>query len=619
MKVKAELMLSVWMGTQADEAFSSAWHSDSAAVGGDGILHTRSEQYYSPRLWYLRVNVIEAQDLVLRDKNRGIFVKATLGNLVFKTKTISPKNYENHHPTWNEDIMFVAAEPFDDSLVLSVEDKQSSVCLGRCVISLLNVEKRLDDAPASTQFYNLEMPPGGGGENDQVVKFSSKLNMRVSLDGGYHVLDESTHYSSDLRPTAQQLWRPIIGVLHLGILNATGLPAMKPKANRTDAYCVAKYGSRWERTRTIVDSFSPQWNEQYSWDVYDLCTVLIIGVFDNGHVGDSDSSVLLHQRIGKVRIRLSTLESDRVYTLSYPLLVLQPCGVKKMGEIQLAFRFSCSSYANTLHSYSQPLLPNMHYLSPLSVYQIDSLRHQAAYLISLRLTRAEPPVMKEVVDYMLDVGSQMWSIRKGKANYDRVTDLLNGFLAFIKWFEKIRNWGNTGVTVTVHILFLVVVLFPEVVLPVMFFLLSLAGIWRYRKRPRHPPHLDTKLSRADTTNEEELDEEFDTFPSKKTGEVLRRRYDRLRNIGGRMQTVLGDLATQGERAQSLLSWRDPRATTLFVCFSLIAAIVTYVTPLKYLILFTGFYLLRHPRLRINLPSVPQNLFRRLPAKTDSMF
>jgi hypothetical protein len=400
---------------------------------------------------------------------------------------------------------------------------------------------------------------------------------------------------------------------------------MKPKENRTDAYCVAKYGSRWERTRTIVDSFSPQWNERYSWDVYDLCTVLIIGVFDNGHVqvGDHSSAergVLLHQRIGKVRIRLSMLESNQVYTLSYPLLVLQPCGVKKMGEIQLAFRFSWLSYVNTLYSYLQPLLPKMHYLSPLSVYQIDSLGHQAAYLISLRLTRAEPPVMKEVVDYMLDVGSQMWSIRKGKANYDRVRDLLNGFLAVVKGFEQIRNWRNTAATIMIHILLLLGVLFfEELILPIMFLLLFLAGIWRYRKRPRHPPHLDTKLSRVDTTNEEELDEEFDSFPSKKTGDVLRRRYDRLRSIGGRMQTVLGDLATQGERAQSLLSWRDPRATTIFVCFSLIAAILTYITPNRYMIILIGFYVLRHPRLRIDLPLVPQNLFRRLPAKIDCIF
>jgi hypothetical protein len=262
----------------------------------------------------------------------------------------------------------------------------------------------------------------------------------------------------------------------------------------------------------------------------------------------------------------------------------------------------------------------MHYLSPLSVYQIDSLGHQAAYLISLRLTRAEPPVMKEVVDYMLDVGSQMWSIRKGKANYDRVRDLLNGFLAVVKGFEQIRNWRNTAATIMIHILLLLGVLFfEELILPIMFLLLFLAGIWRYRKRPRHPPHLDTKLSRVDTTNEEELDEEFDSFPSKKTGDVLRRRYDRLRSIGGRMQTVLGDLATQGERAQSLLSWRDPRATTIFVCFSLIAAILTYITPNRYMIILIGFYVLRHPRLRIDLPLVPQNLFRRLPAKIDCIF
>jgi hypothetical protein len=41
------------------------------------------------------------------------------------------------------------------------------------------------------------------------------------------------------------------------------------------------------RTRTILDSLAPQWNQQFSWDVYDLCTVLTIGVFDNGHLSVS--------------------------------------------------------------------------------------------------------------------------------------------------------------------------------------------------------------------------------------------------------------------------------------------------------------------------------------------
>ncbi|KAF3944177.1 hypothetical protein CMV_029332 [Castanea mollissima] len=251
-------------------------------------------------------------------KDPEIFVKATLGTVVVRSK-VSPK--KNVNPTWNEDIMFVAAEPFDDSLVLSVENKlhpkkEESVSLGRYVMALSNVQKRMNNAPASSKWYNLDMREELKTEQKQ-VKFASKLNMRISLDGGYHVLDECTQYSSDLRPTAKPLWRPVIGVLHLGILKATGLPEMKPMEKRTDAYCVAKYGSRWVQTRTIVNSLAPHWNEQYTWDVYDPCTVISIGVFDNGHIQGVDTvRGPWHQRIGKVRIRLSTLEMNRVYILS---------------------------------------------------------------------------------------------------------------------------------------------------------------------------------------------------------------------------------------------------------------------------------------------------------------
>ena len=78
------------------------------------------------------------------------------------------------------------------------------------------------------------------------------------------------------------------------------------------------------------------------------------------------------------------------------------------------------------------------------------------------------------------------------------------------------------------------------------------------------------------------------------------------------------MATQGERLQNLLSWRDPRATALFVIFCLISASVLYVTPFQVVALLGGFYVLRHPRFRYKLPSVPLNFFRRLPARTDCM-
>jgi hypothetical protein len=54
------------------------------------------------------------------------------------------------------------------------------------------------------------------------------------------------------------------------------------------------------------------------------------------------------KRNGKLRIQLSTLRSKWIHILSYQFLVLQHCRAKRMGEIELAFRFSCSSYVNTL-------------------------------------------------------------------------------------------------------------------------------------------------------------------------------------------------------------------------------------------------------------------------------
>ncbi|XP_050385201.1 FT-interacting protein 1 [Argentina anserina] len=629
-KVRGEIMVAVWMGTQADEAFPDAWHSDAAAVYGEGVHNIRSKVYVSPKLWYLRVNVIEAQDVLPNDRSHipEVFVKAQVGNQVLRTK-ICPTHTAN--PLWNEDLVFVAAEPFEEQLIITVEDRvhpSKDEVLGKMSMPIDMFEKRLDHRPVHSRWFNLEKYGFGVLEPDRRkdLKFSSRIHLRVCLEGGYHVLDESTMYISDQRPTARQLWKQPVGILEVGILSAQGLLPMKMKDGRgsTDAYCVAKYGQKWVRTRTILDTLSPKWNEQYTWEVYDPCTVITLGVFDNCHLGGAErpapmaASAARDSRIGKVRIRLSTLEAHRMYTHSYPLLVLQPNGVKKMGDLQLAVRFTTLSLANMIYVYGHPLLPKMHYLHPFTVNQVDNLRYQAMNIVAGRLGRAEPPLRKEVVEYMLDVDSHMWSMRRSKANFFRIMSLLSSMFSMSRWFSDVCNWKNTMTTVLVHILFLILIWYPELILPTLFVYMFLIGMWNYRFRPRHPPHMDIKLSWAEAVHPDELDEEFDTFPSSRPHDIVRMRYDRIRSVAGRIQTVVGDIATQGERFQSLLSWRDPRATSLFIVFSLCAAVVLYVTPLRVVALIAGLYYLRHPRFRSKLPSAPSNFFRRLSARADSL-
>jgi hypothetical protein len=628
-KVKGEIMLAVWMGTQADEAFPEAWHSDAASVHGEGVFNIRSKVYVSPKLWYLRVNVIEAQDVEPHDRSQPAqaFVKAHVGNQTLKTK-ICPMRTNN--PLWNEDLIFVVAEPFEEQLTLTVENKATPAkdeVLGKIILPLTIFERRMDHRAVHTRWFNLEKFGFGVLEGDKrhEQKFSSRVHLRVCLEGAYHVLDESTMYISDVRPTARQLWKHPIGILEVGILSAQGLLPMKTKDGRgtTDSYCVAKYGQKWVRTRTILESFNPKWNEQYTWEVYDPCTVITLGVYDNCHLGGNEkpaagSGARTDLRIGKVRIRLSTLEMDRIYTNSYPLLVLHPSGLKKMGELQLAVRFTCLSLANIIYLYGHPLLPKMHYLQPFTVNQLDSLRYEAMKIVAVRLGRAEPPLRKEVVEHMLDVDSHMWSMRRSKANFFRIVSLFTGVISMSRWLGEVCHWKNPITSVLVHVLFFILICYPELILPTIFLYMFLIGIWNYRFRPRHPPHMDTKLSWAEAVHADEVDEEFDTFPTSKAPDIVRMRYDRLRSVAGRIQTVVGDIATQGERFQALLSWRDTRATSLFIIFCLIAAVVLYVTPFRIVALAAGLFWLRHPRFRSKLPSVPSNFFRRLPSRADSM-
>ncbi|MFS7943188.1 putative C2 domain, phosphoribosyltransferase, C2 domain superfamily [Helianthus anomalus] len=618
-KVKGELMLAVWWGIQADEAFLEA---DSVGVANDtsvGLFNSQSKVYLLPRLWYVRVNVIAAKDLMPNDTTRepNISINATIANQSLWTRSMKG----SMDPFWNEELMFVAAEPFEEHLSLRVENSIGPgkvEVLGICIVPLQYVDRRFDQRHIKAKWFKLQRDVFVEGRKTKQAMFGGMIHMRICLEGGYHVEHEPTIFSSDFRPTDKRLWKKSIGILELGILSAHGLTPMKTKDGRatTDAYCVAMYGTKWFRTRTVIDSLAPKWNEQYTWEVFDPCTVMTIGVFDDFHLQGGDA------RIGKVRIRLSTLETDRVYTHSYPLLVLHPSGVKKMGEIHLAVRFTCSSLLNMLHMYSQPLLPKMHYIHPLDIRQSDHLRRHAQQIVSMRLSQAEPPLRKEIVDYMLvGVSSTVWSMRMSKANFYRIMHLFGVLFTVGQWSTGIYNWidWKNPRNSVVYIIVVIVLMYPERILPLFFFILSLKGVWNYRWRPRHPLHMNARVSHADVVHPDELDEEFDTFPtSLPGGDTVRMRYDRLRSIFGRLQTMAGNLATQGEKLQSLLSWRDPRATLIFVIICLVAAIVLNTIPFYAVVIQTVLYVSKLLRSKNKLPSVPTNFIRRLPSRMDQM-
>lgn len=607
------LMLATWVGTQADEAFPDAWKTDAA-----GNVNSRAKVYLSPKLWYLRATVLEAQDVLPAThlKEASFQLKAQLGFQIQKTKATVTRN---GNPSWNEDLLFVAAEPFSDQLIFTLENRQAkgTVTLGIARIPLTTIERRVDDRKVASRWFTFEDP------NSEKIAYKGRVQLKLCFDGGYHVMDEAAHVCSDYRPTARQLWKPPVGSVELGIIACKNLLPMKTVNGRgcTDAYCVAKYGPKWVRTRTVCDSLDPKWNEQYTWKVFDPCTVLTIGVFDSWEVFESDGEKTAARpdfRIGKVRIRISTLETGKVYRNSYPLILLTNNGVKKMGEIEVAVRFIRTTQTlDFLHVYSQPLLPLMHHIKPLGVVQQEMLRSTAVKIIAGHLSRSEPPLRREVVFYLVDADSHAFSMRKVRANWFRIINVIAGVLDIVRWIEDMRVWKNPTATILVHALLVMLVWFPDLIVPTLAFYVFVIGAWNYRFRTRDPlPHFDPKISLADAVDEEELDEEFDTLPSSRSTDKVRGRYDKLRTLGIRVQKILGDFATQGERVQALVTWRDPRATGIFVGLCFVVAMILYLVPSKMVAMAFGFYYLRHPIFRDRMPSPALNFFRRLPSLSD---
>lgn len=617
---RGDLMLATWLGTQADDSFPDAWKTDTVGANAN----SRSKVYQSPKLWYLRSTVVEAQDIstLMRLKESNFQVKVQLGFQVQKTKSVATSSGA---PSWNEDLMFVAAEPFtaESSLIFFLIEhrppKEQAV-VGVARVPLTAVERRVDDRNVVSRWFTLEDP------NEEKRVYRGRVHLKLCFDGGYHVMDEAAHVCSDYRPTARQLWKPPIGTIELGIIGCKNLLPMKTIKGKgsTDAYAVAKYGNKWVRTRTISDSLEPKWNEQYTWRVYDPSTVLTVGVFDSWEVFESDGSVESMRpdfRIGKVRIRISTLTTAKVYRNVFPLILLSPSGLKKMGEIELAVRFVRSTPTlDFLHVYAQPLLPAMHHLKPLGMLQQEALRAATVKIVAAHLSRSEPPLRREVVNHMLDHGdSNAFSMRRVRANWYRIINVIAGVVEVFKWVDDTRSWKNPTATMLVHALLVMLVWFPDLIVPTLALYVFSVGAWNYRFRSRASlPHFDPKLSLAESVEREDLDEEFDAMPCSRASEVVRGRYDKLRMLGARVQTMLGDIATQGERVQALVTWRDPRATGIFVGFCLLVAFVLYLVPSKMVAMALGFYYLRHPIFRDRMPSPALNFFRRLPSLSDRM-
>lgn len=98
--------------------------------------------------------------------------------------------------------------------------------------------------------------------------------------------------------------------------------------------------------------------------------------------------------------------------------------------------------------------------------------------------------------------------------------VMNGVLAVMNWFTDICSWKSPVTTLLVHMLYLILVWYPELFLPTVFLYMFLIGSWNYRFRSHSPPFMDAKLSQGEFVGDlDELEEEFNVVPANRAQEV----------------------------------------------------------------------------------------------------
>ena len=140
------------------------------------------------------------------------------------------------------------------------------------------------------------------------------------------------------------------------------------------------------------------------------------------------------------------------------------------------------------------------------------------------LSRSEPPLRQEIIQFMLDAKSHGFSMWKVRANWYRIINVATTVIVAVKWVDDTRSWRNLTSTILVHTLLVILSHHSN-----SFILRFVTSAWNYKFRSRGLLlHFDSKLSMFDTVEMDELDEEFDGMPSTRSPEVVQMRYDKLR-------------------------------------------------------------------------------------------
>ncbi|KAM8972753.1 multiple C2 and transmembrane domain-containing protein 2 isoform 2-T2 [Pelodytes ibericus] len=316
-----------------------------------------------------------------------------------------------------------------------------------------------------------------------------------------------------------------IGFLQVKVLKAEDLLAAD-FAGKSDPFCVLEVGNDRLQTHTVYKNLNPEWNKVFTFPIKDLHDVLEITVFDED--GDKAPDFL-----GKVVIPLLSVKNGQqvAYILKNKDLASASKGVICL-EIDLIFN---------------PVKASIRTFNPREK----------------RFVEDNPKLSKKILS----------------RNVYRVKKITMAIWNTMQFIKSCFQWESTKRSLLAFLVFVITLWNLELYMIPLFLLLLFA--YNFTMITTGKVSAQDNLEGMDIGEDDEDDEKESEKKS------IRDRIQMVQDIVITVQNVLEEIACFGERIKNTFNWSVPFLSILACCVLLVATVLLYLIPIRYIILIWG--------------------------------
>ncbi|XP_030582263.1 multiple C2 and transmembrane domain-containing protein 2 isoform X2 [Archocentrus centrarchus] len=314
-----------------------------------------------------------------------------------------------------------------------------------------------------------------------------------------------------------------VGFLQVKVIKAADLIAADLNG-KSDPFCVLELGNDRLQTHTVYKSLHPEWNKVFTFPVKDIHDVLVVTIFDED--GDKAPDFL-----GKVAIPLLSIR--RGQQIAFPLKK------EDLGEL------SKGSITLELEVIFNPVRASIRTFQPKE----------------RRFMEDNPKFSKKAL----------------ARNVMRVQTLYRAIMSTLQYIKSCFQWESIQRSLLAFLVFVVTVWYWE------FYMLPLSLVllisWKYLQS--RSGRISQDVDSLDLADEDDDDEK----ESERKG--LIEKIHMVQDIIVTVQNLLDGIACFGERIKNTFNWTTPFLSGLALLVFVIAAIITYYIPLRYIVLIWG--------------------------------